>query len=250
MSPSAIDALPRRGEQVVVTVAHPDDESFGCGSLIALAASSGAHVTVICATRGEAGARSRDPATDHLPLGAVREAELRAAARALGVEHVEVLDYADSGFDGPLPANSLCATPVERLAQQLQILLDEFRADVVLTIDGSDGHRDHAHVRDATLQAVRQIERPIRIVQSCLPNSLMRRWIEETRALSPDAVYLDLDLDSLGRPDAELTRVDTSAQLAAREAAIACHRSQRSPYDGLSAGLRRAFLTNDFIVAI
>ena len=76
----------------------------------------------------------------------------------------------------------------------------------------------------------------------------MRRWIAETRSLKPDAPYLELDLDALGRPDAELTPVDVSAQLDRREAAIACHRSQRSPYDGLSTELRRAFLSTDYLV--
>ncbi len=45
--------------RLLVTVAHPDDETFGAGSAIALAAEHGAHVTVCCATRGEARRRSR-----------------------------------------------------------------------------------------------------------------------------------------------------------------------------------------------
>ena len=49
-----------RGDRWMVIVAHPDDEAFGCGSLIAHAASSGADVTVVCATRGEAGEATGD----------------------------------------------------------------------------------------------------------------------------------------------------------------------------------------------
>ena len=68
-----------RGDAWLVIVAHPDDETFGCGSLIAAAASCGAEVTVLCATRGEAGERTPDvdPTAD---LGQIREAELHAAA--------------------------------------------------------------------------------------------------------------------------------------------------------------------------
>ncbi len=233
---------------MVAVVAHPDDESFGCGSLIASAVASGARVTVICATRGEAGERRPDPATDALPLGVVRERELRAAAAVLGVASVELLDLADSGFDGPLREGALCAVEVGDLAVEIGNRLDRLAADVVLILDGSDGHRDHLHVRAAVEAAVAtSVPRP-RVIQACLANSLMRRWVEESRALRPDTAYLELDVDELGRPDDELTELDVSEHLAVREAAIACHRSQASPYDGLSRELHRAFLATDHVV--
>ena len=62
----------------------------------------------------------------------------------------------------------------------------------------------------------------------------------------PDTAYHALDPATLGRADAEITDVvDVSDVLDRREAAMAEHRSQASPYDGLSAELRRAFLTAD-----
>lgn len=234
------------GEHLVVVVAHPDDESFGCGSLIAAASAGGARVTVVCATRGEAGERVSPPETDAVPLGELRERELRDAARVLGVTTVELLGHADSGFDGPLAAEALCAADPGALAEEIDPWLRD--ADVVLVLDGSDGHRDHRHVRAAVEAALAGRERSPRLVQSCLANSLMRRWVEETRSLQPDAAYLDIDVAELGRPDAELTAVDTGRFLDVREAAIACHRSQRSPYEGLSPDLRRAFLGTDFVV--
>ena len=233
---------------LVVVVAHPDDESFGCGSLIARAVTAGSRVTVLCGTRGEMGERTPDPETDHLDLAEVRERELRAAAAVLGVSGVEVLDHADSGFDGAMPAGALCALPVGQLVAELDAAFDRLDPTEVLILDGSDGHRDHVHVRDAVEVVLRR--RPaVGLTQSSLANSLMRRWVEEMRVRRPDTAYLDIDLDALGRPDAELDVIDTSAQLATRERAMACHRSQRSPYDDLSPDLRRAFLTTDFVVA-
>ncbi|MGI9053333.1 MAG: PIG-L deacetylase family protein [Ilumatobacteraceae bacterium] len=81
----------RGGGRWMVVVAHPDDEAFGCGSLIAHAASGGADVTVLCATRGEAGEPSpaMGPAID---LGATRAGELLDAVRVLGGRNVELLD--------------------------------------------------------------------------------------------------------------------------------------------------------------
>ena len=82
--------------KLLVVVAHPDDESFGCGSVLARAAAAGHDTAVLCATRGEAG-ESRIRADD---LAALREAELREAARVLGVGEVRLLDHADSGMTG------------------------------------------------------------------------------------------------------------------------------------------------------
>lgn len=235
------------GQHLVVVVAHPDDETFGCGSLIAQASAAGARVTVVCATRGEAGERTPDAATDHLPLGEVREQELRDAAAVLGVHRVELLDYADSGWDGPLPAGALCGSTVAALAADLGDRLTLLEPDVVLIVDGSDGHRDHRHVREAVETAVTRSAAPMRLVRACLSNQLMRRWVDEMRSRGSEAVYLDLDVDSLGTPDAQLTAIDVGAQLAVRERAIACHRSQHSPYDDLSPDLRHAFLATAFI---
>jgi len=84
------DALPP-AEDVLAVCAHPDDESFGLGAVLAALSDRGARVRVLCLTHGEAstlGDGSR-------PLGEVRAEELDAAAAVLGVEDVELLSYLD-----------------------------------------------------------------------------------------------------------------------------------------------------------
>src|SRR3712207_1963492 len=197
----------RPGDRWLVAVAHPDDETFGCGSIIARATARGAEVTVACATRGEAGERA--PGTpDDEDLGTIRELELRRAADRLGVRRVELLGYRDSGFDGEPSPGSLCAAPVPEVAEAVGRLLRELDPDVVLVLDGSDGHRDHVHVGAAVREALRRTEgaRP-ELVEQCLPNSLLRRWLEEMRAVRPDTAYHALDPATLGRDDAEITEI-------------------------------------------
>ncbi len=243
--------LARVGQHLVVVVAHPDDESFGCGSLIAQASRAGARVTVICATRGEAGERRPDPTTDAWPIGLLREVELCQAAIVLGVDDVVLLDLVDSGFSGEAPGDALISTPIDEVAGLLLDRLAALRPDVVLTLDGSDGHRDHIHLRDALGLAVDRLDRPVRLVHSCLARSLMTAWASEVRLREPHHVYLGIaDEQKLGRPDDELDIVDTSDVLAVREQAIACHLSQASPFDNLSHELRRRFLTTDHVVEI
>jgi N-acetyl-1-D-myo-inositol-2-amino-2-deoxy-alpha-D-glucopyranoside deacetylase len=241
----------RPGDRWLVAVAHPDDETFGCGSVIARAASLGAEVTVVCATRGEAGEPVPGSA-DGADLGTVREGELRGAAARLGVQRVELLGYRDSGFDGSLADGSLCAAPVDEVAGALATLLREVEPQVLLTLDGSDGHRDHLHIGAAARRVVTNADgwAPL-LVEQCLPNSLLRRWLDEMRAVRPDTAYHSLDPATLGRDDSEVTDVlDTSGVLDRREAAIAEHRSQVSPFEGLSAELRRAFLTADHLARV
>lgn len=237
----------RPGDRWLAVVAHPDDESFGCGSTLARAAQLGAAVTVVCATRGEAGEPAEGcPDGD---LGAVREDELRRAAARLGVD-VELLDLRDSGFAGDLPPGALCGVPVADLAAQIAATAARLAADVVVVLDGSDGHRDHLHVRAAAHAALPDLD-GVALYEHCLPNRLMRRWLAEMRELRPGTAHLALDPAALGRRDAEVTDVlDVASVLDRREAAIAEHRSQTSPFDGLSAGLRRAFLTEDHLVRV
>ncbi len=123
---------------------------------------------------------------------------------------------------------------------------------VVVELDGSDGHRDHLHVKAAVEAALRRFPEPRpRLYEQCLPNSLLRRWLEEMRAVRPDTAYHGLDPATLGRDDADITDVlDTTSVLDRREAAIAEHRSQVSPFDGLSVELRRAFLTVDHLARV
>jgi LmbE family N-acetylglucosaminyl deacetylase len=225
------------GSTLLVVVAHPDDEAFGCGSALLLAADAGIRTVVACATRGEAG----EPAVplDGADLGEVRERELRTSCTHLGVERVCVWAFADSGLTGPPPAGSLAATPPGQLAQAVRRTVAGIAPDALLTLDASDGHRDHLAVRRASERI--GFEEGIPTYLCCLPRSLMRRWADQMAPSGGAEAYRALG--ELGTPDDEITReLDASAVLERRERAMAAHVSQASPYDGLPEELRRDFL--------
>lgn len=232
-------------ERLLVVVAHPDDETFGTGSLLAQAHRAGAQVTVACATRGEAG----EPNPGSVPTGStlpeVREQELRTAATMLGVDDVVVWDWRDSGMAGGPEAGSLCAAEFDDVVAAVAALVEECRPTIVVTLDGSDGHRDHLRVRDATLAATQTTSwTTSKVYLHCLPRRLMRRWVDELALRSPDAAHLELG--ELGTPDDQITTVlDTSDLLDLRERAMAVHASQTPPYDVMPPDLRRDFLATD-----
>lgn len=219
---------------VLVTVAHPDDEAFGCGSVLAHAAARGARTVVACATRGELGEPAPGCGVDARELGPAREAELRAACGLLGVERVELLGWCDSGVDGPAPEGALVAAPPDEVTRAIGALLEEVRPDVVVTLDASDGHRDHAAVRDATLAAVRRARhRPARTYLWCLPRGPMTAFTDDP---------------TLGTPEGEITTVvDVASHLDLRWEAMRAHASQVPPYAAMDPELQHAFLATDHL---
>jgi LmbE family N-acetylglucosaminyl deacetylase len=194
---------------------------------------------VLCATRGEAG-ESRIRTDD---LAALREAELHEAARILGVGSVILLGHVDSDLSGEPAPGALVAVPMAELVDEVRAVIGEVRPDVVVTIDASDGHRDHARIRDATLSAVDAVEpSPSATYLWCLARSSMAKWVQYVHG---HEAYLAM-ADELGTPDDEITTVlDVSAHVPTRWAAIRAHASQASPYEDLPEDLQDEFLATD-----
>lgn len=227
--------------RLLVVVAHPDDESFGCGSVLARAAANRDDTAVVCATLGEAG-ENRTGTDD---LAELRESELRAAAAILGVGLVRLLGHADSGMTGEPPPGALVSVDPAVLAAEVQAVIEELRPDVVVTLDASDGHRDHVAIRDATLTAVDASTHPVAATYLvCLARSTMTSWADHMRTTGGGDAYLAMT--ELGTPDADITLViDVEEHLATRWAAIRAHASQASPYDDLPEELQHDFLAMD-----
>jgi len=239
------DELVHAGTRLLVVVAHPDDETFGCGSLLLHAAAAGAETGVCCATRGEAGEVAAGVELPPEGLGALRESELRDAAELLGVGEVTLLGFRDSGMDGDADPATLVGAPFAEVRAKVAQAVDAFGPDLLVTLDGSDGHRDHARVRDAALEVAG--ERSLPVFLQCLARSTMERWAEHMAAGDRESPYLSLG--PLGTPDEQVTdRLDTTAHREARWRAIRVHRSQTSPFEGLPAALADEFLCTEHLV--
>src|SRR5215213_8202118 len=89
-----MSVLPFSGGSMAAVVAHPDDETFGLGALVASLAGEGREVRVLCFTHGEA---STIGAIEG--LAEIRRRELIDATAALGVAEVTLLDLPDGRLD-------------------------------------------------------------------------------------------------------------------------------------------------------
>ncbi len=233
--------------KVLAVVAHPDDETFGLGSALAHAAALGAEVSVWCATHGEAG----EPApgcgiTEAGPeLGDARADELREAAAILGIAHVEVGNFGDSGMLDEPPVGSLAAVPLDVVVAAVREAIERTEPDLVVTLDASDGHRDHVRIREAVVEAAFDVAW---VYVSCLPRSLLQRWLVHAQEADPGRAHLDPEIAAVGTPDELVTTlIDTAIHVPRRWAAIRAHRSQVSPFEGLPSDLEQAFLATDHL---
>jgi LmbE family N-acetylglucosaminyl deacetylase len=132
--------------------AHPDDETYLSGGLMAHSVENGSRVACVTATRGEAGSldEERWPLET---LAGVREAELMTALAMLGVTEHEWLDYPDGDCE---------QIPTEEAVFKLGAIFDEVQPDSVLTFgpDGITGHPDHKAVSAWTTAAFEQTAKP------------------------------------------------------------------------------------------
>lgn len=90
--------------------AHPDDAEIGCGGLLLKLKDRGYRTGIIYLTVGEMGSRGTP---------AVRRQELMAAARVLGLDHVEVLDFQDCRVTDDFESRLKIAAIVRRLRPTL-----------------------------------------------------------------------------------------------------------------------------------
>jgi LmbE family N-acetylglucosaminyl deacetylase len=149
--------------------AHPDDEAYLSGGLMALAAGFGQRVVCVTATRGELG--TPDPVTwppDR--LAAERTTELARCLAVLGVTEHHWLGYRDG---------ECAAVPMPDAVGQLCDLIDGVRPDTVLTFgpDGITGHPDHQTVSAWTTAAFdRAAPQGTRLLYSAVPEWRVPRW--------------------------------------------------------------------------
>jgi N-acetylglucosamine malate deacetylase 2 len=129
--------------KLLAVLAHPDDETFICGGMLARYAAAGTAITLVCATKGEMGSRIGMPASaTRETLPALREAELRSACRALGITDLRFLGLRDKTVDYYDP---------RQLAERIGAIMQAVAPDVVLTFhEATGGHSDHCAIGRST----------------------------------------------------------------------------------------------------
>ena len=216
--------------------AHPDDEAIGTGGILARYASEGVRTVLVTCTNGElgdgpGGLKPDQPGHDTGAVVPVRRRELEASCAVLGVSHLELLGYHDSGMEG-WPQNdapgSFWRTPVEEAAARLADLMRTYEPQVVVTYDenGFYGHPDHIQANRVTRAAIDACGIPAKLYYTAVARSRMLGFRDMMAEAGMDAGDVE-DLPDVGTPDELVTTtVDVSAVAGRKFASLAAHASQ------------------------
>src|SRR5205085_8574306 len=225
---------------LLAVFAHPDDESLVAGGTLACYAAESWQTALLCATRGEWGPISDYELADYENLGEVRERELRAACKVLGIGWLRFLDLDDGGVEAVLGAEEEEAT-LEKIVRAIR----ELHPQIVITFgpDGLYGHADHIAIGQLTTKACALAGDPNAFPQH-LNEDLTAHCVPELLyATAPLGFYSNLvsrlaevghathlwgiPPEQFGVPPEEIALInDITPFLERKLAALRCHRTQ------------------------
>lgn len=214
-------------KRILVILAHPDDPDFFCGAMLARWCSQGHEVHYCLLTKGQKG--GQDVNIVPAELGALRVQEQEAAARAIGVQSVEFLDY----MDGEV-------VPDMQMRKKIVRVIRKWQPDILVSCDplnlfgpNSDriNHPDHR----AAGQVVVDAAFPAAGSPMFFPE-LIRE--ENLAAHTPEELWLSI-------PASWNFSIDLSDYFEAKLRALHCHRSQiGADLDRFDQNMRSRFVTD------
>lgn len=205
--------------RILGVFAHPDDETFLAGGTLAKYAARGWDVFVLCATHGDAGQRGD---YEHLTQGEfaeLRQMELEAACRALGVHTPLFLKCVD---------RELARECWHSATEEVIRLIRRLKPEIVITFgpDGISGHPDHVALSQIVTAAF----------WAAGAESSYPKEVDDSPPFQPQALYYVLRSASVPRCCAPAERVEPPplstvigvAEFGVRKLeAIRCYRSQK-----------------------
>ena len=222
--------------------AHPDDEVIMTGGILARYAAAGVRTVLVTCTDGRQGdapgsLKPGHDEHDEEKVVGIRRAELERSCAILGVSHLELLGYRDSGMEG-WDANrhpdAFWNVAVEEAGRRVAELVERYRPQVLVTYDenGFYGHPDHIQAHRAAMTAVESTGIPEKVYYTAMPRSAMQNFGQRLREAGVDLEELGIDPPAgeeppFGTPDELIGAVvDVSAFADRKREALTAHASQ------------------------
>ena len=167
-------------KNVLITVAHTDDESFGCGGFIKKLSRKNYKIYATSFTNGVGSRKSSDEKTIKSRLIAAAK-----AAKILGFKWIDNHDY---------PDNELDKVSLLSLIKKIEIIKKKINPSIVITHNYSDLNIDHRKIFEATLTAFRPEPRTKveKILTFEVPSSTDFRMLKRKNNFVPN-FYVNID---------------------------------------------------------
>ena len=232
--------MPDRRLTLMAVHAHPDDEASSTGGVLARYAEEGVITVLVTCTNGElgdgpGGVKPGEPGHDEAEIVDLRRLELESSCRILGVTHLELLGYHDSGmpdWEYKNRPDAFCNVPLEEVADRIGGLITKYRPDVLVTYDdqGAYQHPDHVHASLAAQAAAKATGIPAKVYLSTMRGSSWRKIWDALRAAGEDVPQWEEDEDRSRRAiqseERITTTIDIRSVLDRKREALFAHGSQ------------------------
>jgi LmbE family N-acetylglucosaminyl deacetylase len=220
--------------------AHPDDEASSTGGVLATYSDHGIRTVVVTCTNGEFGdapgqVKPGEDGHDEQAVAQLRLAELRQSCKILGVTHLELLGYQDSGmpdWDYKQRPEAFCNVPLEVVSGRIESLIEQYEPQVVVSYDpdGMYQHPDHVHAARAAAAAAASAGTVAKFYQTAMRGSTWRKVWEALRELGADIPDRQLTPEEEQKAAADELRITTSVDirpvLERKREALMSHASQ------------------------
>ena len=223
--------------------AHPDDEASSTGGVLATYSGQGIRTVVVTCTNGEfgdapGGVKPGEDGHDAQTVAQLRLAELREAAKILGVSDLEMLGYHDSGmpdWDYKDRPEAFCNIPLEKVTGRVGALIERYRPQVVVSYDpeGPYQHPDHVHAARAAAAAAQATGIPAKFYLTAMRGSDWQKIWAALRELGEDVpaprnVTPEMRAQMAEAEARITTTIDIRPVLARKRDALFAHSSQIS----------------------
>jgi LmbE family N-acetylglucosaminyl deacetylase len=220
--------------------AHPDDEASSTGGVLAHYSAAGVRTVVVTCTNGEFGdapgqVKPGEAGHDEQAVAQLRLDELRQSAKILGVTHLELLGYHDSGMPDWEYRNrpdAFCNIPLDVVAGRITALIERYRPQVVVSYDpvGAYQHPDHVHAARAAAAAADTSPIPAKFYEIAMRRSGWRKVRDAMIAAGEDVAEWEETPEDREKMELEeqriTTTIDISDVLALKREALLSHASQ------------------------
>ena len=134
--------------KVLVVAAHPDDEILGCGGTIIKHCKNGDEVHILIMAEGlTSRGMQRDVVNNAEALDALH-ANSHKVAQIMGASQVKILSFPDNRMD---------SVDLLDVVKQVELVVDEYKPDIVYTHHAGDVNIDHRITHEAVVTACRPL---------------------------------------------------------------------------------------------